>query len=288
MSARSTLVWSVRRELWEHRWVFVVPAIVAAVVLVGFVVGAAGSPDRVRAFVVPDAAAHPPQVVRPYSLAAAMILFASFVAGLYYCLDALYGERRDRSVLFWKSMPVSDAMTVLAKACVPLVVIPAIGATIALATQLAMLPLNAAFLAARGVDPGALWDGLPLASMTIVMVYGLAVHALWFAPIYGWLFVVSAWVRRAAFLWAVLPIFAAFVVEKLAFDTTTVARLVGYRFTGAMAEAFKVDAGRQAITGLAQLDPLRFLSAPGLWAGLAFAAVCFATAVRLRRHQDPI
>ena len=47
-------------------------------------------------------------------------MLTAMVVGLFYCLDALNGERRDRSILFWKSLPVSDTTAVLAKASIPL------------------------------------------------------------------------------------------------------------------------------------------------------------------------
>ena len=60
----------------------------------------------------------------PYDIAAMMIMFTVFIVGIFYCLDALHGERRDRSILFWKSLPVSDLTTVLSKVFVPLVILP--------------------------------------------------------------------------------------------------------------------------------------------------------------------
>jgi ABC-2 type transport system permease protein len=124
--------------------------------------------------------------------------------------------------------------------------------------------------------------------MTLVMLYGLAVHALWYAPIYGWLLLVSAWAKRAPFLWAVLPVFAGFVVEKIAFGTSHVASLVRYRVLGAMSEAFALDAMSEPITQVSLLDPVRFLGSPGLWIGLAFAAAFLAAATWLRRRREPI
>src|SRR5207253_6884880 len=154
-----------------------------------------------------------------------------FIVGVFYCLDALNAERRDRSIFFWKSMPVSDTTTVLAKAFVPFAILPAVGFVVALATQVLML------LASSPVLP-IQWDELHLGTMTCVMAYGLFVHALWFAPLYGYLLLVSAWARRAAILWAVLPIFAIIIAEQIALGTAWFASAMRYRLTGAMTEAF--------------------------------------------------
>ena len=64
---------------------------------------------------------------------------------MFYCLDALYGERRDRSILFWKSLPVSDLTTVLSKASIPIVVLPLLTFAVTVATQLIMLLSAAPF-----------------------------------------------------------------------------------------------------------------------------------------------
>ena len=121
------------------------------------------------------------------------------------------------------------------------------------------------------------------------MIYGLTVHALWFAPIYGWLLLVSVWARRTPVLWAALPLFAIPLVEKIAFNSSHFGSLLKYRVIGAMAEAFAAEAqGDVVIDRLAQLDPGRFLSSPGLWSGLAAAAIFLATAVQLRRRGEPI
>ena len=218
-----------------------------------------------------------------------LIMFTAFLVALFYCLDALYGERRDRSILFWKSLPVSDLTTVLSKAAIPLVVLPLFTSALVLATQLVMLLLHSVALRASGAGAALLWSDLPLFQMSLIQPYGLIVHALWHAPFYGWLLLVSAWARRAPFLWAVLPPLAIGGVEKIAFGTSHFGALLRHRVMGAFSEAFTVDAQRTGlVTSLTQLDPGRFLISPGLWGGLLFAAAFLAAAVRLRRYREPI
>lgn len=284
------LGWSLRRELWENRSIFVAPLAVSVVVLIGSAVAVAGLPGRIAALPAGDAAALHAVVSRPFGLAPAPIMLATFLVGLFYSLDALYGERRDRSILFWKSLPVSDLTTVLAKAIVPLAVLPAIGLALGLATLALLLLVGSLVFPANGLDPASLWREVRVLELPPIMLYGLAVHVLWFAPIHGWLLLVSAWARRMPVLWAALPPFALAAVEWMAFRTTRFGCLLGYRVTGAMEEAFEVKPTHDAphIERLSQLDPLGFLSSPGLWAGLAFAAACLAVAVHLRRRRHPI
>ena len=108
--------WSVRRELWENRSITLAPLVAAVVVLVGFVISTKDLAGALGALSGLDEARQQASLARRAALAAMPLLFTGFVVGWFYCLDALHGERRDRSILFWKSLPVSDAVTVLAKA----------------------------------------------------------------------------------------------------------------------------------------------------------------------------
>jgi len=281
------LFWSVRRELWENRALYVAPLVAALVFLFGYAISTITLPRRVRAMAALDPAQQTAALAMPYSVAATLIILTAYLVAVFYCLDALYGERRDRSILFWKSLPVSDLETVLAKASIPLVVLPALVFAIALATQLAMLLLSTLVLLASGLGVATLWARL--FEMTPVLLYGLAVHALWHAPLYAWLLVVSSWARRMPFLWAVLPPLALGAFEKVAFQTSYVCSLLQYRVTGAMGEAFSARTGAHGLViRLSGLDPLRFLSSPGLWIGLLAAGVFLAVAARMRRYREPI
>src|SRR6266571_2086054 len=131
--------WSVRRELWENRSIYIAPLIVAAVELFGFFVSSIGLPERRRAVLLFEPAKARAAIEVPYDVAAIMLILTAFVIGFFYCLDALYGERRERSILFWKSLPVSDRTTVLSKTSVSLLVLPLVTFVIIISTQLVML-----------------------------------------------------------------------------------------------------------------------------------------------------
>src|SRR3954468_22586838 len=116
--------WSVWRELWENHSIYIAPLIVAVIILFGSLVGSFHMPELRRNALLLDPAHQRAAIERPYDIAAMMLIFTAFIVGVFYCLDALHGERRDRSILFWKSLPVSDLTSVLSKATVPLVVLP--------------------------------------------------------------------------------------------------------------------------------------------------------------------
>ncbi len=281
VSPSRPLYWSIRRELWENRSIYIAPLIVAGVVLLGFLIATIG-----RAMAMVDPARKAAVLTEPNSFAAGVIMATAFVVGVFYCLDALHGERRDRSILFWKSLPVSDLTTVLSKASIPLVVLPLVAFATIVATLLIMLLLSTVVLLMSGLSAAT---PIPWMQMPLVLLYVLITLALWHAPIYGWLLLVSGWARRATFLWAVLPLIAVQIVEKIAFNTSYFGSMLKYRLVGGMAEAFAHKPhGHVPIVDLSQLTPGNFLSTPGLWIGLAVAAAFLAAAVRLRRYQGPI
>src|SRR5216117_3441064 len=221
-------------------------------------------------------------------MAAIMLILTAFIVGVFYCLDALYGERRDRSILFWKSLPVSDRTTVLSKACIPLLILPPIIFGIIVGTQFIMLLISSALLLTGGLA-GTTWANFNLLQQSVILLYCLIVIALWHAPIYGWALLVSGWARRATFLWAVLPLLAIGVLDKFAFDTSHFASMLKDRVFGAGDTAFAFQPHRGvAVDSLFQLTPGRYLATPGLWIGLAFAAAFVTLAVRQRRYRGPI
>src|SRR5437867_1099552 len=145
--------WSVRRELWENRSIYIAPLIVAAVQVFGFAISTIGLAERRRAVLLLDPARQRHAIEMPYDIAAMMTIGTVFIVGVFYCLDALHGERRDRTILFWKSLPVSDLTTVLSKAIIPLVVLPLLAFAITICVQLIMVLISSANLLMHGVSP---------------------------------------------------------------------------------------------------------------------------------------
>lgn len=295
--------WSVRRELWEHRALYLAPLGAAAVLLLGFIFNAVHLPQGLQALAQLQPEQQRAVVAGTYVGLALVIALTSSIAAWFYALDALQGERRDRSVLFWKSMPVSDTTTVLSKFSTTLIVSPAIAFMVSFATLLLALVLSTVIVLIGGASPAPIWSNVHIFQLSIAFLYTLMVMALWYAPIYAWLLLVSSWARRATFLWAVLPPLAAMLFEKLAFDTRHVADMLVYRLSGGLATAF---AGREHLGGvivegheasarlalsenvLHLLEPGRFFSNPHLWTGLAVAAAFVAGAVWMRRYREPI
>jgi ABC-2 type transport system permease protein len=283
ISVTRRIYWSIRRELWEHRSIYIAPLAAAAVFLAGFLIALPHHMHGVRTI---DQAQK--VLDMPYELAAALIMGTAFIVGIFYSLDALYGERRDRSILFWKSLPVSDLTTVLSKFSIPLILMPLLSFAIAVVTQFLMLLLSSAVLLGIGLSVGTLWARMSFFHMSLMLLYHiLTVHGLWYAPLYGWLLLVSVWAPRAPFLWAFLPPFVIWGVEKIAFNTSHFLAMLKYRLAGPQPSTATAQGGTMMDT-LSALTLAQFFSTPGLWIGLAIAAALLAAAVRLRRYREPI
>ena len=282
--------WSVWRELWENRSIYVAPLIIAAVQVFALAMSTIGIAERRReVLLLDDPVKQRAAIEAPYDMAAMMMIFVIFIVGVFYCLDALHGERRDRSILFWKSLPVSDLTTLLSKITIPLVILPVIAFALVVCVQVIMLLMTSANLLMHGMSPATTFAHIPVFQNWLVMLYGLVAIALWHAPIYGWLMLISGWARRATFLWAVLPIIGIQIFEKITFDTHYFGKMIQHRLMGFAPHAFGFHGeGHPTIDSLAQLTPGRYLSSPGLWLGLLVAAGFLFAAIRLRRYRGPL
>jgi ABC-2 type transport system permease protein len=281
--------WTVRREIWEHRAVYMAPIAAALLGVFGVLLSSGHTIAGLKA-----AIADPKKtdlLMMPY----AVVCFAVMVTGLvfagFYAIGALHGERRDRSILFWKSLPVSDLTTVLAKAFVPLMLLPPMMLAVAVGGHLMVLILSGLVVMLAGFDPRELWGRLHIGFLWAAYGRGMLFLPLWYAPIVGWLMLVSAWARRMPILWAAAPFIGVGIVEAMMFGKQggLITAVLAYRLAGWFTEAFSVGGkGKTPIDSWADLDPTPFLTNPHVWGGLVVAAVFFAAAVRLRRQADTI
>ena len=256
------LYWSIWRELWENRSIYIAPLIVAGVQIFGFAISTIGLAERRRAVLLLDPAKQRAAIEIPYDIAAMMMLF---------------------------TVPVSDLTTVLSKALIPLAILPLLAFAIVVCVQLVMVLETGVVLIFHAMSPATTWVHVPMFQNWLVLLYGLVALSLWHAPIYGWLLLVSGWARRATFLWAVLPLIAIQIFEKITFNTSYFGLFLKHRLMGFGPHAFDFHGSdHPTIDSLSQLTPGRYLTSPGLWIGLLVAAAFLAAAVRLRRYRGPI
>jgi ABC-2 type transport system permease protein len=301
----STMPLLVRREFWEHRAFVIAPAIVAAFwLLLALLLGIFGEFDVRDLHAVmqnhPDLEQKAPDAVAGL-LVSLTIPFAIVMAVVvvFYLLDSLYADRRDRSVLFWKSLPVSDQSTVLSKLATVAVALPILTFAAALVTNLLVAFIACVRLSIEGLHVWhLLWNPPVWLAAHAIFLYALVAAVLWYLPVFAYLLLVSASAGRAVMLWAVLPPLGLMLVEKIIFRTDYVSDLIGNRIAGWIPLAF--DVGHRSEHAVVidgeripfsahigeVIDPAAFFSSPGLWLGLIAAAVLTYAAIMVRRHRS--
>ncbi|WP_313144887.1 hypothetical protein [Stenotrophomonas sp.] len=232
-------------------------------------------------------------------------LVLAFVV-FFYCLGALYDDRRDRSILFWKSLPLSDTQTVLSKVISALIVAPLVATLAAVATMFGFLLIISIVAVTHGGSATTLiWGPASPLTLSAGLLAAIPVYALWALPTAGWLLLCSAWAKSKPFLWAVmLPLFAGIIVSttKLmhVFDMTTGwfwQHIVGRLLLGTVPGVdlvYRLSASDKAksVESLAALmspaEQLKTLAMPDLWIGAAFGVAFIVLAIVLRKRAGEI
>jgi ABC-2 type transport system permease protein len=283
------LLWSIRRELWESPSIIGAPTAIALLLILAILFAAVrfGGPTVLQlghSRGPISTVAILPLIPVPVLLGVTMVLVA-----IFYSLDGLLSERRDRSILFWKSLPVSDTTAVLSKMAVPIVILPVVTFILAIASQIAVFAIESAVLLAHHASLDLAWVGIPVLPLLGLMAYTLVAVTLWYAPVYAWFLLVSAWARRIALIWAVMPFFLLAFFERIAFHTHHVRDFISNRIVGVFLVAFSNRHGAFNNEN-SRLDwtPGHFLATPALWGGLIFAGLALILIIRLRRSNDPI
>ncbi len=124
----------------------------------------------------------------------------------FYLLGSLYDDRKDRSILFWKSLPASDTLTLASKLLAAMVVIPTFFLLTLIATHIIMAIIGTLMILGVDGNPWTLLPGvlIPVKAWAMIAVSWYA-QSIWALPIYGWLMLVSAFAPRVPLLFATLP-----------------------------------------------------------------------------------
>jgi ABC-2 type transport system permease protein len=294
--------WSIRRELWEHRSLIITPLVTVGVIIASFLLAAMTYlSGQIHVLSTWTPARQSAYVTGMLLLIGVLLLVIMSFAVFFYCLESLHSERKDRSILFWKSMPVSDTTAVLSKLFTATLVAGGIAFVCTLVAQLLVLLIATITALVAGISPASIWSNVQIFQLAVFTLYMLLAAALWYAPIAAWLLLVSAWAKRSVILWAVIPPVAVTVLERVAFGTKNFAGMLEYRWKHGLLSAFQGDFLVEAGPGEMRMDSQRFphdvidllnpvglLANPWLWVGLLAAAVFVAAAIWVRRYREPI
>ena len=298
-----------RREIWEHRSIWITPAAVAFVLTflaVAMVIMAAAFGEAFNPEIEKIADATVPDSIRRAALAGVLVgntfafLIAMWFLMIFYCLDSLYAERKDKSILFWRSMPVTDAETVISKLLTALIAIPLATMAAVIVSQLLNLIIMSVWLATAGANPFRfIWSVVPLFDTWAAIFIILLAVPIWLSPLLGWFLFISAWAKRGPLLRAVLPIAILPILEYIVFKSWNlgVAILDRLRFetmpifdvsdflSRIDEENFHAMLG-EGVSLTSLLSVPRFLASAEVWAGLIVCGLFVTAAIYVRRYRD--
>jgi ABC-2 type transport system permease protein len=285
----NTSTWLIRREFWENRAIWMIPAVFGALLILGALFGQVSLPRLTTPEQMHEAAAAYQVIV------GAMFYVVMSVYATWYLLDCLYADRRDRSILFWKSLPISDAKTVLSKLVVGMVLVPLV--YFAAADTTALIAAFILSIRARASIGSALWQPDVWWQIQVLWVYCIVTTAIWYLPIAGWLMLVSAWAKRAVMLWAILPPLVAYILERAFLGTQVIGHALAVRLAGLPYVAFNgakhvwtegkgvVDNEGVPVSVWHLINPSGFFTSAETWIGAAVGIALIVGAIQLRTRR---
>lgn len=295
----------IKREVWEHRAIYVTPIAIAVVVslvaLTGMVtVSAFDKHVNMALFTASNMAGDAERATALTVLflgTSWVFLFALAILTTFYTLDSLYAERKDKSILFWRSLPITDAETVISKLLTAVFVLPLVMVAAIIVTHLVNLLITTAWVMFKGGDAiHLIWGSVPLFDNWVAALIVTLASAIWMSPLIGWFLFVSAFSKRSPLLMAFMPLIIIPIIEYMFFRTKIFASAVFGR--GEMLPLFRemdlklffdedrMQVNEEAVGLLTHLDPAGFLLSPSVWAGVVVCGLFVTAAIYVRRYRD--
>ena len=294
-----------KREFWEHRSIWVTPLAIASIIVLGTLTALMFAGDFAKEL---DVAIFGAQNIAGDMERRAMLTgffvgpLPLFALGLgiltiFYALDSLYAERKDKSILFWRSLPVTDAETVISKLLTALIIVPAVTIAAIIATHIVNLVVASIWVSMKGGSAGTLiWGSVALVDNWFAAIIVIYCMAIWMAPFLGWFLFVSAWTKRAPLLMAFLPLILIPMIEGIFFRSAHFAEAVWGRlpqiplFSGVDFEAMfdddRMHLEADMISLLAPVDFGKFVTDIDTWIGIVVCGLLTTAAIYVRRYRD--
>jgi ABC-2 type transport system permease protein len=302
----NNMMWLIRREFWENKAIWLLPAVISGFMIIASIFGGVHvGPNEIH--LGPGSSVPESRMIGGMALFAFSAIFVALMSiySAWYLLDCLYADRKDRSILFWKSLPLTDAETVLSKLSVGLLVIPLVYFAIADLTTLA-LAFVISIRASSWVGT-ALWQPDVWLQLQVLWLFLIVTLAVWLLPVAGWLMLVSATATRAVVLWSILPLLGLYLGERWVFGTHVIGNLLSDRLvTGYAQRAFSGSGSESGLWGAIAregsahagfgtadsvwrfLDPVGFFASPATWIGAAIGAALIAATIQVRARRSEI
>jgi len=295
----------IRREIWEHRAIYVTPIAIAVIVslisLAGMVTVSAFDRElNIALFSASNIAGDTERqaALTVFFLGTSWVfLFALAILTTFYTLDSLYAERKDKSILFWRSLPITDAETVLSKLLTAVFVLPLFTIAAIIATHLVNLVITTGWVMVKGGNAAHLvWGSVSLFDNWVAALVVTIACAIWMSPLIGWFLFVSAFTKRSPLLMAFMPLIIIPIIEWIFFRSKLFASAVFGR--GEMIPLFRemdlerffdeerMKVNEEVVSLLGHIDVGKFLLSPSVWAGVVVCGLFATAAIYVRRYRD--
>jgi ABC-2 type transport system permease protein len=274
----------IRREFWEHRMMLVMaPLVLCVLYLILCVLAGAKVGVHLETFGREPMSSAAYLVVMHTAFTILLYLLMA-VVGFFYLCDCLYAERKDRSILFWKSLPVSDTLTVVSKLLVALIAIPVVVYVLSFVTNILAFGILKMMIHSEAPPAvAANWTVSGWLRLNGYLLVDILVLGLWFAPVAAYQLLISAAVPRAPFVFTILPPLALVFGEALFLGTWNIGHFLTFRL-GAVQMRPRHGDGVQGVIDALNAMPL--LGRLDLWIGVLVAAALIVLTIRIRRHRD--
>ncbi len=305
------------REYWEHRGAFLktplVIGIVMSVVLILFYLTTDRFAVKMNGGELTDFGAKSIGSVDPANIqfgidvfmlgSASLYHFVLFFVLFFFILGSLYDDRKDGSILFWKSLPISDTQTVLSKLATATIVAPLIFVGGLIVSHLLFFVILSLILLLYGINPfTVLWANVNYINNWGAFLIGCMMQALWLLPVYGWFLFASSFSKRRPFLLAVfVPVMVGFiwywynalvnfnVLQVGVFKTIGIYLAKGFSpFTSGLGFSTEsLDFNPTEQTGIEVISSMmNGFTNPSLYYGIVFGAVMVGVAIYVRRYRN--
>lgn len=292
-----------KREVWEHRSIWLTPVVLALVIAVAVLTGAMSLSTYAEEVDVgligaQNAEAHYRRAIlyAPMLVIVAIFAVGAGIVQIFYSLDSLYSERKDKSILFWRSLPVTDAETVISKVLTATVIIPAVALAGTFVTHLTAMILSSGWVMFEGGNAlHLIWQSAPVFDVWAWSIITAYLVTIWLSPFLGWFFFVSAFTKRTPMLLGFLPLVVLPLLEKAILPTNFLGHAISERFTRMplsgvdFEEVFDdnfIEAHEHPVSIMSVLDIGRFFSSASVWAGVVVCGLFITAAIYVRRYKD--
>lgn len=298
-----------KREVWEHKSLWIVPIVVACLVVLGSLYGGVSLIVAAHRGVITVNNIGVVGGDARGGLHVAMLAMAGFFNVVmlfmvwFYLMDSLYADRKDRSVLFWRSMPVSDTATVLSKLFTGMVTAPAFMFMLVVITEViaGIIFTIAAGVVGVNLFHEAFYPGTIILNW-ILLAFALIQQSLWLLPYWGWFLLCSAWAKKLVLAWAVLIPLGVILLELIVFRSHYLSDSIlghigrgvmligGYQFSNTHGN-FQTGVhmfGPPGQTVISFGSVAHMFALPEMWIGVGIGIIFILGAIWLRRHRSEI